>query len=70
MRLGHVATFANYPLLLQETTTDDNQEVIVLSCAHCLHNKCWEKWVEEKFKSGKDTTCPTCNEIVPIMVVS
>ncbi|KAF5841729.1 hypothetical protein DUNSADRAFT_11509 [Dunaliella salina] len=58
------------PQALQEPTKDDDKELVVLSCAHSLHNKCWESWVAEKSQAGKDICCPTCSEVVPVFVVN
>ncbi len=44
-------------------TQDEDKELILLSCLHCLHNKCWEGWAE---KHSGDVTCPTCKQPVPL----
>eukprot|EP00967_Tisochrysis_lutea_P018882 scaffold21419_cov20-Tisochrysis_lutea.AAC.1 len=53
---------AECPPSHMEPTKDDDKELVVLSCAHSLHNKCWESWVAEKSQAGKDICCPTCSE--------
>lgn len=53
-------------LLLQEATKDVNKALIMLSCLHCLHNKCWEQRLEASSESD-GVTCPVCEQPVPLV---
>lgn len=49
----------------QEPTQSDDGELIMLACMHCLHNKCWDKWLTTNQHEGT-ATCPTCKQPVPL----
>jgi hypothetical protein len=49
----------------QEVTPSDDKALILLACLHCLHNKCWEGWMDQ----NTPPACPTCKQVVPVFAV-
>mmetsp|Transcript_34181 Transcript_34181/g.86450 ORF Transcript_34181/g.86450 Transcript_34181/m.86450 type:complete len:528 (-) Transcript_34181:210-1793(-) len=64
-RLDTQCSICLEPMAMKEATTKDEQELIMLACMHCLHNKCWEKWLETH-QEGESAACPTCKQPVPL----